>query len=148
MKSATSRHVVQTADGRWAVVGQDAQRAVKHSTEQQAITAAKRIVHSKGGGEVRVYGHDGRIRESVTVPLDDELLAAQNHFDEHTFTASVWQEGEWFVAQALEIDVASQGSTVESALANLREALELHFEPPTPSSLPEVHRIRVKVGAA
>ncbi|MCY4369794.1 MAG: type II toxin-antitoxin system HicB family antitoxin [bacterium] len=75
-------------------------------------------------------------------------MAAQNHFDEHTFTASVWQEGEWFVAQALEIDVASQGSTVESALANLREALELHFEPPTPSSLPEVHRIRVKVGAA
>lgn len=148
MKSATSRHVVQTADGRWAVMAPNAQEAVKHSTERQAITAAKRIVHSKGGGEVRVFSQDGRIRGRVVVPPDDEPSAAQNKFDEHTFTASVWQEGEWFVAQALEIDIASQGQTVESALANLREALELRFEPPTPSLSPEVHRIRVKGGAA
>ena len=47
-----------------------------------------------------------------------------------TFTASVWQEGEWYVAQALEVDVASQGESEEEALENLREALELHFEPP------------------
>ena len=47
-----------------------------------------------------------------------------------TFSASVWQEGEWYVAQALEVDVASQGETQEEALANLREALALHFEPP------------------
>lgn len=33
-------------------------------------------------------------------------------------------------AQCLEIDLASQGETEEEALANLREALELHFEPP------------------
>ena len=45
-------------------------------------------------------------------------------------SASVWQEGEWFVAQALETDVASQGCSVEDALSNLREALELHFEAP------------------
>ncbi len=48
----------------------------------------------------------------------------------HTFTATVWQEGDWFVAQCLEVDVASQGRTEEEALDNLREALELHFEPP------------------
>jgi predicted RNase H-like HicB family nuclease len=30
----------------------------------------------------------------------------------------------------LELDVASQGETEEEALANLKEALELHFEPP------------------
>jgi predicted RNase H-like HicB family nuclease len=47
-----------------------------------------------------------------------------------TFTASVWQEGDWFVAQCLEVDVASQGETEEEALTNLKEALELHFEPP------------------
>ena len=50
------------------------------------------------------------------------------------FTASVCREGEWYVAQALEVDVASQGESVDDALANLREALELHFEPPIPSS--------------
>lgn len=67
---------------------------------------------------------------------------------EREFSASVWQEGEWWVAQALEVDVASQGGTLELALANLGEALALHFEHPTATQLPEVHRVRVVVGAA
>jgi predicted RNase H-like HicB family nuclease len=46
------------------------------------------------------------------------------------FTASVWKEGDWYVAQCREVDIASQGETEDEALANLREALELHFEPP------------------
>ncbi len=45
-------------------------------------------------------------------------------------TASVWQEEEWFVAQCMEVDVASQGETEGAALANLREALKLHFTSP------------------
>jgi predicted RNase H-like HicB family nuclease len=52
------------------------------------------------------------------------------------FTATVWQEGEWFVAQCREIDVASQGLTEEEALENLSEAIELHFEPPRATVLP------------
>ncbi|MXZ46625.1 MAG: type II toxin-antitoxin system HicB family antitoxin [Chloroflexi bacterium] len=47
------------------------------------------------------------------------------------FTASVWQEGGRYVAQALEVEVASQGETVDLALANLREAIELYLEPPS-----------------
>jgi len=35
--------------------------------------------------------------------------------------ATVWQEGKWFVAQCLEIDVASQGITEKKAIENLRE---------------------------
>ena len=62
------------------------------------------------------------------------------------FTASVYKEGEWYVAQALEVDVASQGETVDDALANLREALELHFEPPLPTSTPQLRQIEVEVG--
>lgn len=46
------------------------------------------------------------------------------------FTASIWCEGDWFVAQCLEVDVASQGESEDEALDNLREALELHFEEP------------------
>ena len=49
-------------------------------------------------------------------------------------TASVWREMEWFVAQCLEVDVASQGESEDEALMNLREALELHFEPPVATS--------------
>ena len=45
------------------------------------------------------------------------------------FAASVWKEGDWYVSQCLEIDVASQGETEEEALSNLKEALELYFEP-------------------
>lgn len=65
-----------------------------------------------------------------------------------TFTASVSQEGDWFVAQCLEVDVASQGETADMALANLQEALELHFIPPTATVLPEVHAIEVEIAAA
>jgi predicted RNase H-like HicB family nuclease len=63
------------------------------------------------------------------------------------FTASVWQEGDWFVAQCLEVDVASQGETEEEALANLQEAVELHFEPPLATIVPQVRTIQVEVGA-
>ena len=52
------------------------------------------------------------------------------------FAASVSMDGEWYVAQALDVDVASQGLSVEDALTNLREALELHFEPPVPTVVP------------
>ena len=52
------------------------------------------------------------------------------------FTATVWQEGEWFVAQCREVDVASQGLTEEEALGNLKEAVELHFEPSRATVLP------------
>jgi predicted RNase H-like HicB family nuclease len=40
-----------------------------------------------------------------------------------TLTAAVHQEDDWYVARCLELDVASQGETLEDALANLREAV-------------------------
>ena len=64
------------------------------------------------------------------------------------FTASVSKEGNWFVAQCLEVDVASQGKTEEEALANLREALELHFEEPQATAAPQLHRVDVEISAA
>lgn len=64
------------------------------------------------------------------------------------FTATVWREGEWYVAQCLEVDVASQGETEEEALVNLKEALELHLEPPVATRPAEIRTIEVEVGAA
>ena len=64
------------------------------------------------------------------------------------FAASVWREGDWYVSQCLEIDVASQGETEEEALGTLKEALELHFEPPQATRPPKVRTIEVEVGAA
>lgn len=64
------------------------------------------------------------------------------------FRATVWQEGNWFVAQCLEIDVASQGWTEEEALDNLREALELHFEEPRATVTPRIAVVEAEVSAA
>jgi len=67
---------------------------------------------------------------------------------ERTFTASVGREESWFVAQCVEVDVASQGESEEQALANLREALELHFDEPRPSLQPKMRHVKVQVRAA
>jgi predicted RNase H-like HicB family nuclease len=64
------------------------------------------------------------------------------------FAATVWREGKWYVSQCLELDVASQGVTEDEALANLREAIELHFELPQATRPPEVRMIEAEVGAA
>ena len=38
------------------------------------------------------------------------------------------REEDWYIAQCLEVDVASQGHTIDEALANLAEAVELYLE--------------------
>ncbi len=45
-----------------------------------------------------------------------------------SFQNVVWKEGEYFVAQCLNVEVSSFGDTKEDALKNLEEALELYFE--------------------
>ncbi len=64
-------------------------------------------------------------------------------------SASVWHEGEWYVAQCLEFDVASQGRTEEESLANLCEALELAMEEPgTLLPMPKIVAVEIEVNAA
>ena len=46
----------------------------------------------------------------------------------HHLTAIIEREGEGYVALCPELDIASQGDTIEEARANLQEALELFFE--------------------
>ncbi len=43
-------------------------------------------------------------------------------------TAVVKKEGEWYSSWCPDVDIASQGKTVDEALENLKEALELYFE--------------------
>lgn len=45
-----------------------------------------------------------------------------------SYTAIVEKEGNLYVALCPELDVASQGATVEEATANLKEAVELFLE--------------------
>ncbi len=41
---------------------------------------------------------------------------------------AIWKEGRHYVAQCLDVDISSFGSTEVKALANLKEAVELSFE--------------------
>jgi predicted RNase H-like HicB family nuclease len=64
------------------------------------------------------------------------------------FAASIWREDEWFIAQCVQVDVASQGATEDEALENLRDALELHFSGPKATVIPHVRDIEVDIKAA
>jgi predicted RNase H-like HicB family nuclease len=46
----------------------------------------------------------------------------------YRFSALISKEGALYVARCPELDVTSQGEDIESARANLREAIELYLE--------------------
>jgi predicted RNase H-like HicB family nuclease len=48
--------------------------------------------------------------------------------DMKQFTVIIEREADQYVALCPELDIASQGNTVEEARLNLKEALELFFE--------------------
>jgi len=50
-------------------------------------------------------------------------------------TAIIEREGNGYVALCPELDIASQGDTVEEARRNLREAVELFFETASPEEM-------------
>lgn len=52
-----------------------------------------------------------------------------------SYTAILEREGDLYVALCQELDVASQGATVEEATANLKEAVELFLECADPNEI-------------
>ncbi len=52
-----------------------------------------------------------------------------------TYTAVIEREGDFYVALCPELDVASQGATIEDAKANLKEAVELFLECADPEEI-------------
>ncbi len=52
-------------------------------------------------------------------------------------TAIIEREGSGYVSLCPQLDIASQGDTVQEARENLREALELFFEAASPSEIQE-----------
>ena len=71
----------------------------------------------------------------------------------HQVTALIEREGDGYVALCPELDIASQGDTVEQARENLLEALELFFETASASEIQDrlhtevyVTRLEISVG--
>jgi predicted RNase H-like HicB family nuclease len=68
----------------------------------------------------------------------------------HQFTAVIEREGDGYFALCPELDVASQGDTVDQAKGNLLEAVELFLETASPNEITsrlhsEVYITRLKV---
>ncbi len=65
-------------------------------------------------------------------------------------TAIIEREGDGYVSLCPELDIASQGDTIEKARNNLQEAVELFFETASPNEIQtrlheEVYVTRVEV---
>jgi predicted RNase H-like HicB family nuclease len=72
---------------------------------------------------------------------------------EKQLTAIIERERDGYVSLCPELDIASQGGTIEEARDNLREALELFFESASPDEVKQrfheevyVTRVAVAVG--
>jgi hypothetical protein len=65
---ANSRDVVRREDGRWEVTKPGGQRpGAITDTQSEAIHRGSEILHNDGGGELRVHGVDGVIRDQRTI---------------------------------------------------------------------------------
>lgn len=69
--------------------------------------------------------------------------------DAYEVQAVVYKEGKRYVAECLNVDVASFGDTEAEALENIQDALELYFEdsavePMTSVEAPALHRLTVQ----
>jgi len=72
---------------------------------------------------------------------------------QRVFTAIIENEGQGYTALCPELDIASQGDSVEQARKNLIEAIELFFETASETEIQErlhdevfVTRLEIKVG--
>ena len=70
--------VVQSKDGSgWSVRRESAdQVSSTHDTQEQAITAARSLVASSGGGELIVKDRHGEIRQKDTIGKNDPFPPA------------------------------------------------------------------------
>jgi predicted RNase H-like HicB family nuclease len=66
--------------------------------------------------------HFGPWNRGMTIPnIEGDMMLKQ-------LTAFIERDGDGYVSLCPELDIASQGDTIEEARENLREALELFFE--------------------
>lgn len=65
---ANSRDVVRRPDGTWAVEKPGAQRAsAVAATQAEAAQRGAEILAKDGGGELRVHGTNGQVRDQRTI---------------------------------------------------------------------------------
>jgi hypothetical protein len=67
-KNMPNYHVIKKQD-KWEIIKEGAKKVSTYArTQKLAEGLAKRICKKAGGGEVRIHGIDGKIRDTDTVP--------------------------------------------------------------------------------
>ena len=72
-------------------------------------------------------------------------MATRTH--DHLFSTVITKEGKLYVSWCPELDIASQGKSIEEAISNLKEAIELYLEDEDakiPASRPLLTTIEVR----
>ena len=103
MAKKPGRDVSPHPKGGWDVTKPGARRVSAHTTTQrEAERRAKGIVSKEGGGEVRIRGRDGRIRDSDTVPpaRDPNPSDGQAPLGVHMATPEALEEHRRYLVQA------------------------------------------------
>jgi len=62
----------------------------------------------------------------------------------YQISAVVEKEHEWYVAHCIELQVASQGKSIEESLANLKEAVELYLKHASPDELEHLKKAHIE----
>lgn len=126
-------------------VDDDALSAALSISPRQSVNSASRSLAARGLVD-RIVA-DGKIHNFL------RKQPAKTPRREHEFTAVIERDGDGFVALCPELDIASQGGTVEEARRNLHEALELFLETADDSEVTKrlhaevfVTRLKVTVG--
>lgn len=66
------RTVSQRPDGKWADKRDGAERAASlHTTQKAAAQSGKEHLLNQGGGELKIKGEDGKIRQKDTIGRRD-----------------------------------------------------------------------------
>lgn len=63
----------------------------------------------------------------------------------HTVHAAISRSDDWFTAECLELSVVTQGRTLDEAVANLREAVQLHLDGEDPALFALAHPLELHV---
>ena len=88
-------------------------------------------------------GAAGRLGGHQVGAVKEPCYTQRNTEGAMKLTALIEREGDGYVSLCPELDVASQGKTIEEARDNLREALELFLESASPDEIKQ--RLRSEV---
>ena len=72
-------------------------------------------------------------------------MTERSDFMSIKYNVIIQKEENWYVAKCLDNNIASQGKTIEEAMKNLKEALELYMQDEEPVKPKEIYITTLEV---